>query len=52
MRGLAIIASVLALILGGYGLNTEDQWQEQYALGIRYLSEGNYEEAIFAHRRH
>ena len=23
-------------------------WQEQYALGVRYLSEGNYEEAILA----
>ena len=23
-------------------------WQEQYDLGVRYLSEGNYEEAIFA----
>ena len=23
-------------------------WQEQYDLGIRYLSEGNYEEAIIA----
>jgi len=23
-------------------------WQEQYDLGVRYLSEGNYEEAIIA----
>ena len=23
-------------------------WQEQYDLGLRYLSEGNYEEAIIA----
>lgn len=23
-------------------------WQEQYELGVRYLSEGNYEEAIIA----
>ena len=23
-------------------------WQEQYDLGIRYLSEGNYQEAILA----
>ena len=28
--------------------NTEAQWQEQYDLGVRYLSEGNYEEAIIA----
>ena len=23
-------------------------WQEQYDLGVRYLAEGNYEEAIIA----
>lgn len=28
------------------GANTEKQWQESYDLGIKYLSEGNYEEAI------
>lgn len=44
-------ALVLALLLvactvmdGGGG----DSWQEQYDLGVRYLSEGNYEEAIIA----
>ena len=26
----------------------EEQWQEQYDLGVRYLSEGNYEEAVIA----
>lgn len=26
----------------------EPTWQEQYDLGVRYLSEGNYEEAIIA----
>ena len=25
-----------------------DDWQSQYDLGVRYLSEGNYEEAIIA----
>lgn len=25
-----------------------DRWQEQYNLGVRYLSEGNYEEAVLA----
>ena len=29
------------------GLKTP-AWQEQYDLGVRYLSEGNYEEAIIA----
>ena len=27
---------------------TAATWQEQYDLGVRYLSEGNYEEAIIA----
>lgn len=28
--------------------DTTSTWQEQYDLGVRYLSEGNYEEAILA----
>lgn len=28
--------------------DTLPEWQEQYDLGVRYLSEGNYEEAILA----
>lgn len=28
--------------------STQDKWQEQYDLGVRYLTEGNYEEAIIA----
>lgn len=28
--------------------SAEARWQEQYDLGVRYLSEGNYEEAIIA----
>lgn len=30
------------------GENNTPTWQEQYDLGVRYLSEGNYEEAIIA----
>ena len=40
-----------ALILGLCACGpkeTAPTWQEQYDLGIRYLSEGNYEEAIIA----
>ena len=36
---------------GSSGSGTSDgtpTWQEQYDLGVRYLSEGNYEEAIIA----
>lgn len=32
----------------GEGENTAPTWQEQYDLGVRYLSEGNYEEAVIA----
>ena len=40
----------LALVLGlcACGQGTQTTWQEQYDLGVRYLSEGNYEEAIIA----
>ena len=40
----------IALVLGlcACGQSAEAQWQEQYDLGVRYLSEGNYEEAIIA----
>ena len=40
----------LALVLGlcACGQNAEAAWQEQYDLGVRYLSEGNYQEAIIA----
>ena len=34
--------------LAACGQSVEEQWQEQYDLGVRYLSEGNYEEAIIA----
>ena len=45
------IALLLALALT-FGLTAcsskEASWQEQYDLGVRYLAEGNYEEAILA----
>ncbi|HJC40752.1 MAG TPA: tetratricopeptide repeat protein [Candidatus Intestinimonas pullistercoris] len=46
----ALPALLLALVLtlaacGGQGARA---WREQYDLGVRYLSEGNYEEAILA----
>lgn len=45
------LALLVALLLGLSGCNTaspEQQWQEQYDLGVRYLSDSNYEEAIIA----
>ncbi len=48
-RGAHILCTLLCVILPltACGANGPT-WQEQYDLGIRYLSEGNYEEAIIA----
>ena len=46
-----LVISVLCVCLLSSCAQTstnEPTWQEQYDLGIRYLSEGNYEEAIIA----
>lgn len=43
-----LLTVVLVLGLCSCGQSPEAQWQEQYDLGVRYLSEGNYEEAIIA----
>lgn len=50
LNGQWILGLVLMLIilLTACGQNAEKKWQEQYDLGVRYLSEGNYEEAIIA----
>lgn len=49
-KSLVIFFTFLLLILGmsACGQSTEDQWLEQYDLGVRYLLGGNYEEAIIA----
>lgn len=46
--GCFLLLLVLSLGLISCGQSMEAQWQEQYDLGMRYLSEGNYEEAIIA----
>ena len=50
MRRIFSWVLTLALVLGlcACGQSAEAKWQEQYDLGMRYLSEGNYEEAIIA----
>lgn len=49
-RSLSIAISILlsVLVLSACGQSTQEQWQEQYDLGVRYLTEGNYERAIIA----
>ena len=47
MKRILCILLTLAILLAGCG-KTEKDWQEQYDLGMRYLSEGDYEEAILA----
>lgn len=47
------ISGLLVVVLLLVGLcaceqSTEAQWREQYDLGVRFLSEGNYEEAVIA----
>ena len=43
-----ILALILLLSLPACGAKPAATWQEQYDLGVRYLSEGNYKEAILA----
>ena len=43
-----ILVILLPIFLISCGKTTEEKWQEQYDLGMRYLSEGNYEEAVLA----
>lgn len=51
MKKVAILCVILALIMAvlcSCTRSAEEQWQEQFDLGTRYLTEGNYEEAIIA----
>ena len=48
-RTVSLIFAILMLLsLVACGKSAEAKWQEQYDLGVRYLAEGNYEEAIIA----
>ena len=50
MKKIVTVCLLLALLLGlaACGKSQEEKWQEQYELGMKYVSEGNYEEAIIA----
>ena len=41
-----LLAAILLLSLAACG--AKDPWQEKYDLGMRYLNEGNYQEAVIA----
>lgn len=50
---IAIVAVILLLLAAGLTVfmllgGNSDPWQEQYDLGMRYLSDGDYEEAVLA----
>ena len=46
MKKLGVVLLLLTFMLCGCG--RQNRWQEQYDLGMQYLEEGNYEEAIVA----
>ena len=49
MKRIISVVLAAAMLLGAAGCAyAKDDWQEQYDLGMRYLSEGNYEEAVLA----
>ena len=48
MKKTTALFIALALVLGLCACSATATWQEQYDLGVRYLSEGNYWEAIIA----
>ena len=50
MKKIVTVCLLLALLLGlaACGKSPEEKWQEQYELGMKYVSEGNYEEAVLA----
>ena len=49
MKRICSLLLTLALVLGLCACGQKaPTWQEQYDLGVKYLSEGNYEEAIIA----
>ena len=43
-----ILLLAASILLAACAAPTASKWQEQYDLGMRFLSEGNYEEAIVA----
>ena len=42
-KWIALIFIMAAVILTACGMSKEARWQEQYDLGMQYLTDGNYE---------
>lgn len=47
-KSIVTLFTVWMMILGLCACNHQLAWQEQFDLGVRYLSEGNYKEAVIA----
>lgn len=47
MKRIFLLLTICVIVLVGCGSNVSS-WQKQYDLGIRYLNEGNYADAIIA----
>ena len=47
-RKLLMYCTLLVILLVGCGENAQTTWQEQYDLGMKYLEDGDYEQAIVA----
>ena len=43
-----VLCTALVLLLAACGKNAKTTWQEQYDLGMQYLEDGDYEQAIVA----
>ena len=48
MRRFTTLLLTALLLLSLVACGAKDAWQEQYDLGMRYLNDGNYEEAVIA----
>ena len=48
MKRITALFLAALLLLSLFACGAKDTWQEQYDLGMRYLNDGNYEEAIIA----
>ncbi len=48
MKQITALLLTILLLLSLCACGAKDAWQEQYDLGMRYLNDGNYEEAIIA----